>query len=363
MAGSASVAGSAKAAPTEGLVVRTVLGDVAAGSLGSTLIHEHLLIDNPSFVEPSDPAERVRAHEPVGLANLGWLHRHWTSNADNLVLDDEAMAVRELAGFAQTGGRTIVDATVPGIGRDPLALRRIAQGAGVQIVMGSGAYVGPTHPPEIRDLDAVALADRLVEEWHQGVDGTGIRPGFFGEIGCSWPIQDRERTVVAAAGRAQRATGAALMIHPGRNRAAPSEIISILETADANLERVVIAHLDRTITDTPGLLELAATGVYLEFDCFGLETSYYPFDPQMAVLSDAQRLGLVRDLIDAGLLDRILLAHDICTKHRLSAFGGHGYGHLFGEVVPWMWQRGFSPAETTAIFVTNPARLLGVPRT
>ncbi|HYN68713.1 MAG TPA: phosphotriesterase-related protein, partial [Candidatus Eisenbacteria bacterium] len=77
--------------------VQTVLGPIAPADLGPTLIHEHLLIENPSFVEPDGAAEGVLAHQPVGLANLGWIRRNWTSNADNLVLDDEALAIREVA--------------------------------------------------------------------------------------------------------------------------------------------------------------------------------------------------------------------------------------------------------------------------
>ena len=42
------------------------------------------------------------------------------------------------------------------------------------------------------------------------------------------------------------------------------------------------------------------------------------------------------------------------------AAGGHGFGHLTGAVVPWMHQRGFTPAETDLILVDNPTRLLAV---
>lgn len=341
--------------------VRTVLGPVRASSLGPTLMHEHLLIENPSFVEPPTPAERARAHRPIALADLGWVRRHWTNSADNLVLDDEAVAIAELEAFTDAGGRTIVDATVPGIGRDPLALARISRASGVAIVMGSGAYVGSTHPEAIAALHEAELRELLVDEWRNGADGTGIRPGFFGEIGCTWPLLDRERIVLRAVAGAQRDTGAAVMVHPGRDRAAPGEIVRILADAGADLGRVAIAHLDRTIQDVPGLLELAGSGVFLEFDCFGLESSYYPFDPTMATLSDAQRLDLVRALLDAGHGERVLLSHDICTKHRLAAYGGHGFGHLLAEVLPWMWQRGFTPDDTTTLVVDNPARLLGVP--
>jgi phosphotriesterase-related protein len=342
-------------------VVRTVLGPVPIDQVGPTLIHEHLLIRNPSFVEPTDPRDRLRAHQPVTLENLGWVRRHWTSNEDNLVLDDADLAIRELAAFVSAGGRTVVDATVPGIGRDPDALVRIAQEAGINVVMGAGAYIGSTHPPAITHLDEDGVVELLLREWRQGVGDAGIRPGFLGEIGCSWPLDDRERKVLRAAGHVQAATGAALMVHPGRDARAPGEIVRILEEVKADLGRVAIAHLDRTVTDVPGLVELAAAGVTLEFDCFGLEGSYYPFDARKATLSDAQRLDLVRGVFDAGLGDRVVLAHDICTKHRLSAYGGHGYGHLLAEVVPWMHERGFTGGETTAMLIDNPARLLGVP--
>jgi phosphotriesterase-related protein len=117
-------------------------------------------------------------------------------------------------------------------------------------------------------------------------------------------------------------------------------------------------HLDRTVQDLPGLLEIARHGLYLEFDLFGLETSYYPWSGVPQGLSDAQRLALVRGLIDAGFGDRVLLSHDICTKHRLARYGGHGYDHLLTNVRPWMRTRGFEESEIDRLFVANPAEML-----
>ena len=39
-------------------------------------------------------------------------------------------------------------------------------------------------------------------------------------------------------------------------------------------------------------------------------------------------------------------------------WGGHGYGHIFENVVPMMRRRGFTDAEVQAILVDNPRRLL-----
>ena len=332
------------------------------GELGRVLPHEHLLIDlrAVAFQDPEDERGRALARAPLAMENLGWVRRHWTSSMDNLVQLDEARATAELQAFAATGGGTLVDATVPGIGRDPLALVRMSVATGVHIVMGAGTYVEPSHPPDVRRMDADELHDRVLGEWRDGVDGTDVRPGLIGEVGCSWPLHPRERVALEAMAAAQRSTGLPIMVHPGRDPRAVAEIIAIVSAAGLDLTRLILAHLDRGITPIEELVELAAVGVYVELDCFGLESSWFPPNARMATLSDAQRLDIVRALMDAGVGDHVLLAHDICQKHRLSAFGGHGFGHLTGEILPWMHQRGFSEAETTLLFVDNPARALAV---
>ena len=83
--------------------------------------------------------------------------------------------------------------------------------------------------------------------------------------------------MLQAAALAQRETGAALMVHPGRDARSPFEIVDHLVAVGAEMERVIVAHLDRTLPDPVELERLAATGVYLEFDLFGMETSMYPY--------------------------------------------------------------------------------------
>ena len=62
------------------------------------------------------------------------------------------------------------------------------------------------------------------EEVTEGIDGTDIKAGLIGEIGCSWPLTQNERKVLRAAARAQTRCGCALMVHPGRNVRAPMEV-------------------------------------------------------------------------------------------------------------------------------------------
>ena len=53
----------------------------------------------------------------------------------NCALDDEDLAIRELRPVASLGGRTVVDPTCRGIGRNPEALVRISRATGLNIIM------------------------------------------------------------------------------------------------------------------------------------------------------------------------------------------------------------------------------------
>ena len=96
----------------------------------------------------------------------------------------------------------------------------------------------------------------------------------------------------------------------------------------------------------------------IEFDLFGLEASYYPLDLRVDMPNDAMRIRHIRTLIEHGHLDRIVISHDICYRTRPTRFGGHGYGHIFRNVLPMMRRREFDENEIDAIMTANPRRLL-----
>ena len=339
-------------------LAQTVLGPVSPDSLGPTTTHEHLLIDfTCTFHARPEAAMRARAHEPICLENLGWIRYNYLSNLDNLLLMDEGTAIAEASLYKQVGGRTIVETTTLGIGRDPLGLARIARATGLNVIMGAGYYVDAVHPEDMDARTESDLARQIVGEIRTGVGHTGVKAGIIGEIGCSWPLTPNERKVLRAAATAQCETGAAILIHPGRNESAPGEILSVLAEAGADLGRTIMGHLDRTISDFGALLDIARSGCFLEYDLFGMESSYYPLsDADMP--SDAQRLSFIRRLIVEGYGEKIVIAHDIYSKHRLTRYGGHGYGHILENVVPRMRQKGFAESDIEAITVTNPARVL-----
>ena len=61
-----------------------------------------------------------------------------------------------------------------------------------------------------------------------------------------------------------------------------------------------------------------------------------------------------------GNEDNILLAQDICTKHRLKKFGGHGFDHLLKRIVPWMKSRNIDKENIDKMMIKNPQTMLTI---
>ena len=220
--------------------------------------------------------------------------------------------------------------------------------------MGCGYYVNDYQDPKNHGRSVDDFAQEIIGQVLHGAWGTDVRAGMIGEIGCQAPWTATEKKVMQAAADRRSETGAAINVHPGRHPDQPQEVADFIKAAGKPTERVVISHIDRTIFDEERLLRLADSGVTIEFDLFGQEASYYGLS-DIDMPNDATRLELIRALIDHGHLDRVVISHDICYRTRLTTFGGHGYGHIFRNVVPMMKERGYSEDEIDAILVRNPA--------
>jgi phosphotriesterase-related protein len=304
------------------------------------------------------------AERNVSLEIFSLLQIDASSNWDNVTLDSNQNAVDELGHYKRAGGQSLVELTPHASGgRNPVAFREISQASGVNVVMGAGYYVADFHPPEVATMSAEAIADHLVDEFHNGVDGTNIRPGLIGELGNSWPLDPEEAKVLRGAGMAQSQLGCAISIHPGRSPDAPRQILEILREAGADISRVVMGHLDRTIQSLDGLKKLAESGCYLEHDLFGRTvTERFDRDNGVDWPSDAQRINIIRDLAAAGCGPQLLISHDICYKTMTRRFGGQGYDHILRVIVPWMRKKGVDERTINAILVDNPRRALAMKR-
>ncbi|XP_056149610.1 phosphotriesterase-related protein [Lampris incognitus] len=335
--------------------VQTVLGPVDPDQLGRTMTHEHLTMTFECCYFPPPPGDEAVAENPFQMKHMFWLRQNPYCSHENLLLQQETNAVREeLLAYKKAGGGTIVENTTTGIDRDLPTLRQLAKDTGVHIIGGAGYYVDCTHTEATKKMTVEKLTDIIVSEVLHGADGTDIRCGVIGEIGTSWPITESERKVLRATAHAQAQLGCPVIIHPGRNSAAPAEIVRILQEAGGDISKTVMSHLDRTIFDDGELLEYAKLGSYLEYDLFGTEMLNYPYNLKVDMPSDSQRVKTLALLVREGYEDRIVIAHDIHTKNRLTKYGGHGYSYILKNIAPKMLTRGISQSQVDKILIENP---------
>ncbi len=334
----------------------TVLGPVDPAGLGVTLIHEHVRMDTTPVLAVH--GYREDGDGPFDLERAAEARWNPGTHPDNYRLTEPDLAIEELGRFEDAGGRTVVDVTPPDLGRDPEALVAISRATGLHVVMGAGHYLAPVHPPDLAGRSVEAIADSLVDEWRDGVAGTGVRPGIIGEIGTADPPDPAELRVVEAAAGASRATGLAISVHLHPWGRTGDTVLGTLLEAGAAPDRIVLGHLTTAHDDRAYLDRLAASGAYLAFDLFGFDHSLlgagrYP-------PSDADVAATVARLVRDGLGDRLLVSQDIGVRTRLHRYGGWGYDHLLRHVVPLLRAAGLDDAALGQLLVDNPARVLTV---
>lgn len=335
--------------------IQTVLGLIDSENIGITLPHEHIFLDMANlFSEPVNASEKGLAYEPIIMKNLSWLRHNQLSSRDNIRLLDEELAVQELMYFKQEGGKTIIELSNVNLLRDPLALARVSRITGLNIVMGSGYYIANSLSPDYASRTDEDIAEEIINDIEVGVRDTGIHAGIIGEIGCSWPLDEREKKTLHAAAIAQRRTGAAINAHSGSNAHSPMEIIEVLDKAGADISRVIISHIDSVDRPLDIRCELAKTGCYLSYDNFGSEVFVPVYAKTPPRCSDKDRIEQVIELIGKGYLKQLLLSHDICLKIRLIHYGGNGYAHILRNIVPRMLMYGVTREQINTLLVDNP---------
>ncbi|XP_060802496.1 phosphotriesterase-related protein [Amyelois transitella] len=344
--------------------VQTVLGNVSPDQLGHTLTHEHLAMDFSYFYTPPPAAIADQVQGTPHMGNVGYIRQYPYSSQFNLEFGDQAAkdaVLQDVKMFKRSGGGTIVENSTEGLRRDIGFYKKVSQETSVHIVAGSGYYIADLQAPAIANIKEEEMYDRMLKDFTEGFEeDSSVKAGFLGEIASAWPLRDFERKAIKAAGEVQQQTGCPVSFHPHRLPEAPFEIIRLYLEAGGRPDKAVMSHLDRTLQDETKLLDFSDLKTYCQFDLFGVEVSYYQLNPTVDMPSDAQRLDRIAMLVREGRGDRVLMSHDIHTKHRLSAFGGHGYSHIINNVVPRMPGKGLSDDVIDQIIVKNPATWLTI---
>ena len=308
--------------------VMTVSGPIPPEKLGFTLPHEHT---------------------GISLWHIANRWDYW-----ELTPDDD-LIIEELRDFRRRGGGTLVDLTLPGIGRDPDRLRRLASASGVNIVMGTGWYREAYYPAEAlidrRGVDD--LAAEMVRELRDGIGVGGIRPGIIGEIGTDKPwVSAREERVHRAAARAAKQTGMAITTHGVQSDVGLAQL-RIFTEEGVDPARVVIGHAD-SYHNLDFYLSVIAAGANLQFDFLG-----HRFGTEEAL--EPRLVETIVELLERGFADQLLLSQDVCHNRQLKANGGFGYVYLQQHFLPTLRTAAVGEGEIRQMTIDNPARILTIP--
>ncbi len=300
--------------------IQSVLGPVPVERLGLILPHEHLFTD-------------LRGVDTPGLGE-----------AD---LDDVQAAMQPHLDAAWRAGITaLVECTPAGVGRNPLALKRLAQHTPLAIVAAAGLYRQESLPRWALAMSEAEVEARMLAELNDGLDGTDVRAGFIKLAVSNEGITEHEKRNLRAAARAAAQTGVVVASHTsgllsGRHAL---EQVEILESAGLPGSRFIWVHAQNS-SELEEHRRVANRGAYLGFD--GLSPN-----------KEDVYLKLVMDALGAGLGRHILLSHDAGWYRPGEPGGGavRGYTYLVQGFLPRLRANGVDEATIRLLTEENPKR-------
>ncbi len=304
----------------------TVRGPIAVTEFGKALVHEHVMCD---FIGADKTGRHRYDPEEIVKVMLPFL---------------QAVKERGFSGF--------VDATPAYIGRDPSVLKRLSELTGLHVLTNTGYYGAADDkfvPSHAFNETADQLAARWVNEWREGIDGTGIKPGFI-KIGVDpGPLSEIDRKLVQAAARTHLQTGLTIACHTGEAKAA-LEVLNIVKSEGVDPSALIVVHAD-AIPDEQIHEKLAIEGAWVEYDSVGAR----PIN---------EHVKLISSMVRKGLLDRLLLSHDAGWYWVGEPDGGKDkirpYTALTDELIPALKSVGIDETVLKKLLIDNPCKAFTV---
>ncbi|HXH82404.1 MAG TPA: phosphotriesterase-related protein [Candidatus Tectomicrobia bacterium] len=316
--------------------IETFRGPILANDLGTTLIHEHIFVRNPELERNLPDGE----WDPDGAVET---------------------AVRGLDELYHLGIRTVVDLTVPGLGRDVALVAKVAQRSKVHLVAATGWYTSNVlpvyfafHGPGRMIDEPEPLVSLFIRDIRDGIASTGVRAGMLKVMTGAEGITPDVARVMSAAAVAHRETGVPISTHSDPASRNGLDQQSFLEAHGVSLDRVIIGHSGDS-EDLDYLRALMDNGSTIGMDRFGMEH----------VLPDDRRLRTVLQLLADGYVDRMVLSHDAAfyshvtpPSWRARAAPRWRMDTIPRHVVPALRAAGVSAGEIDQLLIGNPRRLL-----
>ncbi|MBW8347943.1 phosphotriesterase [Bacillus sp. IITD106] len=301
-------------------MIQTVRGKISKEELGVCAAHEHLSID----------LSRIK-------------------NDPDTILDDEQGMVSELDHFVRSGGRSMVELTNDGMGRNVERLRRLSEATGVHIITCTGFYKDPFIPEFAQGWGQEQFAEHFISEIKEGIDGTDIYPGVIGEVGTSVnEIKPVERELLLGAGKAALATGLTMTTHTSLGTLG-SKQVDMLFGLGLPKDQIIIGHQDLN-ANKEEVLDVLRSGVYIGYDTIG-KNNYRP---------DEDRLSFLLDFIERGFHKQILLSADLTRKSHWKKHNGPGYDLVLNTFIPALRKRGVPEEIIEDLLIHNPANAFSI---
>ena len=298
----------------------TVNGPVHAETMGSWLTHEHILVD---FIGADS------------ISNERW---------ERLEVVEKAFPY--LQQVKDLGCQTFVECTPAFLGRDPLLLKSLSDSTGLNIITNTGLYGARNNkfiPGYAFEETAEQLAKRWTTEWEEGIDGTGIKPGFI-KIGVdNGNLSEMHKKLITAAAITHLKTGLVIASHTGP--AIPAfEQIEILKQLGVSPEAFIWVHA-QSEKDLANHIKAAQSGAWISLDGLG-ENNIQDY------------LSMINNLRDDNLLNKVLLSHDAGWYDPAKENGGEyrGYTTLFEKLIPLLQNENYSEKEIDQLLVINPSQ-------
>lgn len=313
--------------------IMTVTGPIPASELGTTLTHEHVLVDW------------------IGADSTGY-HRWDRSDVINR-MQPYFEEVRDL------GFHTVFECTPSYLGRDPFLLRELSENTGFRFVTNTGYYGAVDNrfiPAHAWKESAEELAARWIDEFNNGIDGSDIRPGFMKiSVAGEGALSDLHRKIVTAAAITHLETGLTIISHTGGSDPA-AEQVDLLKDLGVDPSAWVWAHAQSGDLNTQ--IDLAMEGAWISLDNFN-------YDPDREV-DDQGNLDWFRERLMAlkneNLLNRVLISHDAGYYNPDEEDGGptRGYTAISRYLLPALLEDGFTQDEISQLLIHNPAEAFGI---
>lgn len=356
--------------------IMTVLGPIAPENFGFTTMHEHVMMDGGWVLRERYNSvlvkdDRYSEDDPVRLENVGLIKRNFISNWDGLSFDDEELTLGEVEDFKKSGGKSILELSVPGIRTKVPEIRHIAERTGVNIVVSTGLYTEDSWPERFYTMTENELRNYMLDEIHNGIEETSIKPGHL-KIAIHNMTAGEERALRAAA-KVANETGLSITIHCGDVIGGDGRRVArILKDEEADLSRAVIAHAAgsfciqdlRLLALHPEMMKLnldytkelmdSGVNVSLEFSPGPVESEAHNSVSIPAWITLAGVIALLKQ----GYSHQIVLGTDTCAKVMTRRGGGEGYCRLTRFAIPKLKEFGVSDYAIRMMTEKNPARIL-----